>query len=282
MDSDGTEGLVAAGVDVGASLIKIAGLTDSGRRLLRSMPSREASLLAEALESIPSHRIGLTGAGAYPLRKNFSESSVHTEEFRAWDRGARKLFREQQGPDLPCLLVSLGTGTSVLRLDTDGYRRVGGTALGGGTLLGLSGGLLGETDFDALTTLAAAGDRSSVDLSVGDIYGTRGVREIGLPGEVTAANLGKLNGSGSNRREDVARALMGLVGENVALVVAGLGRGEGVKRLVYAGSTLRGNEALVEILLQVSRALGCEARVLPGGEYAGAVGALDFATAASG
>ncbi len=278
MLGDGTEGLVAAGIDVGASLIKVAGQLDSGGQLLRSIPSHETRRLTEVLRRIPSLRIGLTGAGAYPLRKNFGKESVHVEEFRAWDRGARNLLEESRQTSWPLLLVSLGTGTSVLRLDRAGYERVGGTALGGGTLLGLGRGLLGEEDFEALVRLARAGERQTVDLSVGDIYGSRGVREIGLPGEVTAANLGKLGELGKDRREDIAAAVMGLIGENVALIVAGLSRSHAAAEVVYAGSTLRGNDPLAAVLTRVTEALGCRTRVLAKGEYAGALGALDFAT----
>ena len=65
-------------------------------------------------------------------------------EFAAWARGA-PLLAARDGLELPphYLLVSLGTGTSVLSLDRGRATRVGGSALGGGTLLGLGRLLLG-------------------------------------------------------------------------------------------------------------------------------------------
>ena len=58
----------------------------------------------------------------------------------------------------------IGTGTSVLALGAGHAKRVGGSALGGGTLLGLGRLLLGVDSFDEICALAARGDRRSVDL----------------------------------------------------------------------------------------------------------------------
>ena len=72
---------------------------------------------------------------------------------------------------------------------------------------------------------------------------------------------------------------MGLVGENVALICSGLADAAGVKRIVFAGSTLRANTPLREILRLVTVGRGREAIFLRNGEYTGAVGALAVAAA---
>ena len=60
------------------------------------------------------------------------------DEFDAWRAGAiRLLERQGEKPPERDLLVSLGTGTSMLLVEPGRANRVGGTALGGGTLLGL-------------------------------------------------------------------------------------------------------------------------------------------------
>ena len=51
----------------------------------------------------------------------------------------------------------------------------------------------------------------------------------------------------------------------------------GVKRIVFGGTSLRGNESLVEILRVLTAAGGREAVVLPNGEFAGALGAMELA-----
>jgi type II pantothenate kinase len=67
---------------------------------------------------------------------------------------------------------------------------------------------------------------------------------------------------------------MGLIGENVALLCSGLAAVTQVRKIVYAGSTLRSNPALCTILSQITLALGREPLLLQRGEFAGALGAL--------
>ena len=159
-------------------------------------------------------------------------------------------------------------------VEPGGVTRVGGTALGGGAIVGLGSALCRERDFDAIAALAARGDRRRVDLLVSDIYRPG---EIALAGDATAANFGKPRvHAGTPAREDLANAIMGLVGENVALICTGLAAAHGVRRIVYGGSTLRGNSALRLVLTLITAAFGREALFLEDGEFAGAIGALEL------
>ena len=79
-------------------------------------------------------------------------------------------------------------------------------------------------------------------------------------------------------RADMAHAIMGLVGENVALICTGLAAAAQTNRIVFGGTTLRNNESLAEILRFLTVANGHEAILLPDGEYTGAMGALALAS----
>ena len=58
-------------------------------------------------------------------------------------------FESNPTPQLPCLLVNIGSGVSIIRVDEDGsFERVSGTSLGGGTLWGLLSLLTSATTFD--------------------------------------------------------------------------------------------------------------------------------------
>ena len=58
-------------------------------------------------------------------------------------------FESHPTPQLPCLLVNIGSGVSIIKVDEDGsFERVSGTSLGGGTLWGLLSLLTGATSFD--------------------------------------------------------------------------------------------------------------------------------------
>ena len=61
------------------------------------------------------------------------------------------IFETNPTPQLPCLLVNIGSGVSVIKIDEDGtFERVSGTSLGGGTLWGLLSLLTPATSFDGM------------------------------------------------------------------------------------------------------------------------------------
>jgi type II pantothenate kinase len=185
-------------------------------------------------------------------------------------------------------VVSLGTGTSILLVTPETTLRVGGTALGGGAVVGL-GGTLASANFEELCELAHQGDAGAVDLRVSDIYANH---EIPLAGDLTAASFGKLardlDEQGFARkpspqdRADRVAGVMRLVGENVALICAGIAAATRAQHVVYGGSTLRGNSCLVEVLREVTALCGLQCCFLPHGGFAGALGALELARRAAG
>jgi len=82
-------------------------------------------------------------------------------------------------PLYPFLLVSFGSGVSVLQVNSAAeadFERVGGTATGGATFLGLMHLLTGKPSlsFDDAVACAARGNAANVDKLVGDIYGADG------------------------------------------------------------------------------------------------------------
>jgi type II pantothenate kinase len=265
----------AVGVDAGASLVKL--VVREGSALTNELhPAAAFDTVAERIAQLGPKNLGLTGAGASALSGRVAAQSVRVTEFAAWGAGVRRLLATQR-PEVgePYLLVSLGTGTSVLLAQGLGVSRVGGTALGGGTLMGLGALLLGSASFPEIIALAAQGDRRRVDLLVSDIYRPG---EIALAGDATAASFGKPRlAPGAASPEDLANAIMGLLGENVALICTGLAAAHDVRRIVYGGSTLRGNQALRAVLALITAAFGREPLFLDAGEFAGALGALELA-----
>jgi type II pantothenate kinase len=207
------------GVDAGASLWKVAQSTLEGWTT-RTLEGGDVRGLHDALSGPSTPRIGVTGGGARRLLGAL-EGVLTREigEFDAWVAGAAEVAA-LSGIELPAtyLLVSVGTGTSIILMREGEGLRVGGTALGGGSLLGLGRLLLGTHAFDDLVELAGRGDRRRVDLLVGDLYD---LGNAPLPPELTASHFAKLE---SVERADLAHALVGLVGQNLALLCALLAR----------------------------------------------------------
>ncbi len=273
----------AAGVDVGATLAKIAVRTPDGATEFTFIPAAALGDVAETLDRARPAHIGVTGGGAGDLARLLSCEVSTVNEFAAWGAGSTALLDEQIGQGLTTerhLVVSVGTGTSVMLVDGLAVTRIGGTALGGGTVVGLGSLLTALPSFARIAELAANGRRSNVDLLVSDIYRAG---EIPIAGDLTAASFGKLmrggDGGAPPESADLAHALMGLVGENIALICGGLAAATQVSRIVFGGSTLRANPALVEVLREITQAMGREPIFLAHGEHAGALGALLLADA---
>lgn len=266
-----------AGLDVGATLVKL--VLQRGEMLRARHPSADPRAWEAQVAAWAPRRVAVTGGGAAELGAELAGVPVtRVGEFEAWARGA-PVVAAQADLDLPpsYLLVSLGTGTSMLAVAGGRAERLGGSALGGGTLLGLGRLLLGAGSFAAIAALASRGDRRRVDLLVRDIY-RRG--DLPLAPEINAASFGKLAQAlpgdpapAEPAPEDVADALMGLVGENVGIIATSLARAAAIETIVYCGSTLDANPALEEAVSFATRAFGGRPLYLPHGAYCGAVGA---------
>jgi type II pantothenate kinase len=268
----------AAGADIGATLVKLAVRDASGCTTTETLPADALDAVAARLRDLAPHGLALTGGGAARLAESLAAPAVMVGEFEAWAEGARQLL----GREAPkrFLVVSIGTGTSALLVEPGRVIRVGGTALGGGTILGLGAALVGERDFDAIAALAQRGDRRRVDLLVRDIYPDG---DFQLPGDITAASLAKLarvDGEPSDPA-DLAHGIMGLIGENIALICSGLAARADVALIAFGGSTLRANPALTAILGGACALLGRSPHFLADGQYTGAVGALALAEVAT-
>jgi len=162
----------------------------------------------------------------------------------------RKLKRDSISPaeTYPYLLVTIGTGVSILRVDGPGeHVRVSGSTIGGGTYYGLIRLLTDVEDFESVLGLAEKGDSSMADMMVGDIYGkdSKALEKIGLPSNLVASSFGKLvaksdPAEGLNQ-EDVARALLLMVTNNIGQVAYLNAQLHKTRRIYFVGNFLRQN-----------------------------------------
>ena len=108
-------------------------------------------------------------------------------------RGSCARADKTDSPLFPYLLVNIGSGVSIIKVDGVGtHERVSGTNLGGGTFWGLCRLLTGVRNFDEMLELSSQGDSASVDMLVGDIYGGRDYEELGLSAGMIASSFGKV------------------------------------------------------------------------------------------
>lgn len=270
------------GLDAGLTLTKFAVERVDGEVHFESILSSDSEAVERRIAELAPSQVGLTGGGATRLSEVLSVPTAAIGEFAAWGAGVRDRVAQSgvfASSDEPTpqrfLMVSLGTGTSVLLVDGLSVQRVGGTALGGGTVMGLGRALTGVATFDELCELAASGDRKRVDLLISDIYQPG---EIALPADATASAFGRIGRDGPEiaQAADLAAGVMNLVSENIALLCGSLANATQTRHVAFGGSTLCANPTLADGLTGVLAMLGVQSTIFEGGEYAGALGALEL------
>jgi type II pantothenate kinase len=124
--------------------------------------------------------------------------------------------------EFPHLSINVGSGVSILKVTgIDQIQRVGGTLMGGGTLIGLSKLLINQDNYNDIMNLAKKGDNNNLDLLVKDIYGTK-TFTLPLEGDVIASSFGKIhhllqsNEKDKIKKEDIAKSLLVMICYHIA------------------------------------------------------------------
>ncbi len=234
---------VVIGIDIGGSTTKIVGFQKHAgeRKLLSplfvsaddpvtSMYGAFGKFLSENNLSLPEiEKVMMTGVGSSYFQHSVYDLPCEVvEEFRSIGLGGLYLS------GLPrALTVSLGTGTAVVYAE-DGrpMEYLGGTGVGGGTLLGLARQMLRIDNIKHLLQLAEGGDLSKIDLRISDM--SKKDTLSAMPMELTAANFGKMSDMAS--REDIALGILNMVYETIAMVSMFAARSKGVKDIILTGN----------------------------------------------
>ena len=261
------------GIDAGGTLIKVAYL-ENGSRKFEKWPSTEIDqLIGKLKREHAADQIFLTGGKAEYMAEKLENTVGTSIEFDATYRGL-KILMEEQGIALDHFVyLNVGTGTSFHYASPDGQERVGGSGVGGGTLIGLAKLLVDMEDYEEIIRLAEKGNRDEIDLKVHHIYAGR---PTPIPGDLTASNFGNvLSGNTSDMGpEDKLQAVIGLVGETVTAVGISLAEGFETNDMVFIGSTLLDNNVMKDIINRYAGLKGAKAHIIHNGEYSGALGAI--------
>jgi len=161
-------------------------------------------------------------------------------------------FESNPTPQLPCLLVNIGSGVSIIKVDEDGaFERVSGTSLGGGTLWGLLSLLTPATSFDEMLAFSERGDNSTVDMLVGDIYG-QDYSKLGLKSTMIASSFGKVFKKGGEKgkfsAEDISKSLLYAVSNNIGQIAYMNAEKYNLDRIYFGGCFIRGHAATISTL----------------------------------
>lgn len=216
-------------------------------------------------------KIVVTGTGSSFIGDDFEGIEiVKVDEFNAIAYGGLILSKLDKAN-----VVSIGTGTTIVYSDLKKVERIGGTGLGGGTLVGLGNAILSDiandqkkvVNFKTLIDMAKIGNKTNVDLMIGDI--NKG--DIGnMTPDITAANFAALNKKAN--KYDYVAAVLNMILENISLLVKAVSNDESV---VYIG-TMVSDEYVRQCLYKISEYTGSKIVFVDDSEYAIVIGAWEY------
>ena len=166
---------VVIGIDVGGSTTKIVGVENK---------SIQSPMFVKATDPVTSlfgafgkyiydngitlpeiEMVMLTGVGsAFIDQPLYGLPTAKTDEFLANGLGAKYTASLEN-----LIVVSMGTGTSFVKVEGPHIQHIGGIGIGGGTLLGLSRLLLKTQDIHLIAEMARKGTLTNIDLQIQDI-----------------------------------------------------------------------------------------------------------------
>ena len=269
---------IVIGIDVGISTTKIVGIDEKGMvispiRIKATDPI--TSLYGAFGKYLHDNKIKLdevehvmrTGVGAAYIDEHiYGLPTSKSEEFIADGLGAKyesKLDR--------MIVVSMGTGTSLVKCDGENIKHIGGIGIGGGTLAGLSRIMLKTDDIKQITNLAKDGAVSKINLLIKDISAKP------LPGLPMSAVASLFSNAKTNAsREDIAKGLIWMVLQCIGSATILSSLESGIKDFV-----LIGNLSLLPLCREVYPAMekvyGVRFHVPKYSEFCTAIGAaLDY------
>ncbi len=235
---------VVVGIDVGGSTTKIVGFRETvggGHELIEPQLVRANDPVTaiygafgkftdeNGLSMSDISRIMMTGVGSSYVKRNlYGLDCRKVEEFDSIGKGGLYLSGLSEA-----LVVSMGTGTAMVHAVQGGKMSyLGGTGVGGGTLMGLSKLLLKAESIDHIVEYASEGELTNIDLRIKDITAKDSLSALSR--DLTAANFGNVSDLAS--KSDIAAGILNLVFETVGMVSIFAARSVGVSDIVLTGN----------------------------------------------
>lgn len=269
------------GIDIGGSTTKIVGLRNKNGEIELIEP-----IFVRATDAITSvygafgkftmqndlslsdiDRVLMTGVGSSFINKPlYSLECEKVSEFKCVGNGGLYLSGLEEA-----IVVSMGTGTALMYARREGTHTVteylGGTGVGGGTLLGLSRKMIGVDTIEHFEQLAGGGDLSNIDLRIKDMSSDHTFQ---INDEITASNFGKLSDIAT--QNDIALGIANMVGETIAMLAVFAARNYGIKNVVLTGN-LTAIRAVTRVFEDLEQIFGVRFIIPKMSQFATVIGA---------
>ena len=265
--------MMIIGIDIGSTTTKAVSL--EGRKVTKKIKTKAEDAVTSATGALGKlilengikmsdiQRIMITGAGATKIDGAlFGIPTEKVSEITAIGTGGMFLSGQDN-----IIIVNIGTGTAVIEAQKDRIIHLGGSGVGGGTILGLAKKLLSLSDFKDIMALAGSGSLDPVDLLLEDIM----VTDLGfLNKKSTASNFGKMLDTA--RSEDVALGIINLVYEVIGMLAVFAARSRNINKVIVSGSGCH-NPLGQKILAEITNMHSITFEYPEDAEYTTAVGA---------
>ena len=231
---------VIIGIDIGGSTTKIVGFDTAGNLIAPLFVKADDPitsiygafgkfLVTNSLALTDIEKVMITGVGSsYITKPIYDLPYERIEEFKANGLGGLYLSGLNEA-----IITSCGTGTAMVYAAKDNEPLyLGGTGVGGGTLMGLSKKMLGLEDISHIEKMAEAGFLSNIDLKIKDI--SRNDIVPGFGDTMTASNFGKLSDMAT--KNDIAKGLLNMVFETIGMMSIFAARNYSIKDVVLTGN----------------------------------------------
>uniref|UniRef100_A0A8C8RMD3 4'-phosphopantetheine phosphatase n=1 Tax=Pelusios castaneus TaxID=367368 RepID=A0A8C8RMD3_9SAUR len=174
---------------------------------------------------------------------NFVLKNIPHEVF-AYQKDSETEFRFQTNhPNIfPYLLVNIGSGVSIVKVETeDKFEWIGGSSIGGGTFWGLGALLTKTKKFDELLQLASKGKHTNVDMLVKDVYGGA-YQTLGLSGNLIASSFGKSATADKEfSKDDMAKSLLHMISNDIGQLACLYAKLHNLHKIYFGGFFIRGH-----------------------------------------
>ena len=265
------------GIDVGGSTTKIVAFRNG--KMLCPQAVRAADPLTSLYgafgkftseNSIPLEdikKVIMTGVGSsFADKPMYNISCQKATEFECVGKGGLYLSDLDEA-----IIISMGTGTAIVKASRAGGKTetkyLGGTGVGGGTLVGLSKKLLGMDTVEHIEELATTGSLDNIDLKISDISSSGA---LSLSKNMTASNFGKTSDIATSG--DIALGIINMIFETIGMMGIFAARSEGVENIVLTGNLSRLTQAN-EIFMSLKELFGVNFIIPENSQFATAIGA---------
>ena len=228
------------GIDIGSTTTKAVSLENG--RIVKKIKTRAEDAVTSAagafgkmalengLKISDIKQIMITGAGATKIKGDLlGIKTAKVNEITAIGTGGMFLSGKEN-----IVIANIGTGTAIIEARKDRIVHLGGSGVGGGTILGLAKKLLLLSDFKDIMALAASGNLELVDLLLEDIMAT----DLGfLNKKSTASNFGKMLDTAHN--EDIALGIINMVYQVIGMIAVFAAKSRSIDKIIVTGSGSR-------------------------------------------